>query len=488
MSQFENKCVILLTIDALRRDHLKSYGYHRNTAPNLEKMVEKGCTFLSTFTNGPESPSSFSTIFSSVLPFLNGGYSPLPPQKIIFPEILKENGIFTYAIHNNPNLGKIYNYNRGFDIFLDGKKMHIKEKFQNKIQKAFKIKPSIRSFIKKKIIKILEKLFNFSGVFNNIKKWLSYKFPALVDLFMPYIPLVYEAPYITKRIITFLKNFNKPFFLFAHLMDIHSPYNPPKRNLLKFRKYNIKNTERNFLHKEIFWKPQKYKITSEIVNKLKDLYDGSINFLDEYLSKIFDAINANFNKNCLIIITADHGDSLFEHGYFGHLGHIFDQLLKIPLFIIEIGKNLYIRKIKETVQLIDIAPTILDYFEIDILDCFQGESLLPLLEGKSIRRREYVISEAYQKAGKIKRNNNTGYKLIAIRKKDWKYVFDEEKSTEYLFDLKNDANEKINLAGINKSILIEFRNILENHLQDISDTAEKSKIMHSINKIHAFKN
>ena len=60
---FENeneKTVFFITIDALRSDHLKSYGYHRNTAPNLEKFVKHGTIFLKAISNGPESPSSFS--------------------------------------------------------------------------------------------------------------------------------------------------------------------------------------------------------------------------------------------------------------------------------------------------------------------------------------------------------------------------------------------------------------------------------------------
>ena len=40
--KFNDKTVILITIDALRADHLKSYGYTRNTAPYLEKYFERG--------------------------------------------------------------------------------------------------------------------------------------------------------------------------------------------------------------------------------------------------------------------------------------------------------------------------------------------------------------------------------------------------------------------------------------------------------------
>ena len=92
------KSVILITIDALRPDHLKAYNYHQNTAPSLEKFVKKGSIFLNAFTNGPETPSAFSSLFTSILPFLSGGFSPLPSQKLIFPQILKESGVYTYGI------------------------------------------------------------------------------------------------------------------------------------------------------------------------------------------------------------------------------------------------------------------------------------------------------------------------------------------------------------------------------------------------------
>ena len=63
----EVKAVFLITIDALRQDHLKSYGYHRNPAPNLENFVQRGTLFSNAITNGPATPSSFSAIFSLLL-------------------------------------------------------------------------------------------------------------------------------------------------------------------------------------------------------------------------------------------------------------------------------------------------------------------------------------------------------------------------------------------------------------------------------------
>ncbi|MFX0179239.1 MAG: sulfatase-like hydrolase/transferase [Candidatus Hodarchaeota archaeon] len=58
----KGKVVILITIDALRADHLKSYGYYRNTAPNLETFIQKGSIFKNAISNEPETPSSFSDL------------------------------------------------------------------------------------------------------------------------------------------------------------------------------------------------------------------------------------------------------------------------------------------------------------------------------------------------------------------------------------------------------------------------------------------
>ncbi|MBY8982720.1 MAG: sulfatase-like hydrolase/transferase, partial [Candidatus Lokiarchaeota archaeon] len=101
--------------------------------------MRHGTKFTNTFTNGPETPSSFSAMFSSILPYLSGGYSPLPLEKLIFPQILQENKIHTFGIHSNPNLSKYFNYGRGFEIFLDGERF----KENETVKKAVSIKNTI---------------------------------------------------------------------------------------------------------------------------------------------------------------------------------------------------------------------------------------------------------------------------------------------------------------------------------------------------------
>ena len=162
---------------------------------------------------------------------------------------------------------------------------------------------------------------------------------------------------------------------------------------------------------------------------------------------------------------------------------IYDELLKITLFIIEIGNENLKNTIDNTVQMLDIAPTIIDYFGLPIPDSYQGKSLLPLIRGESVVSEKYIISETYQKKGLMKRNNDEGYKLLSIRNENWKYIYNEELDEELLFHIKIDPEEKRNLIKEEILKLKEFRRMREIHFQKISAVDELFKISRAINQI-----
>jgi len=478
----EDKIVIFITIDALRPDHLNSYGYHRNTAPHLDNFIRHGTKFTNTFTNGPETPSSFSAMFSSILPYLSGGYSPLPLEKLIFPQILQENKIHTFGIHSNPNLSNYFNYGRGFEIFLDGERF----KGRETVKKAVSIKNTIYSLVRKVInYKNLFYSIIFSiPFFNKVKSFIRNKVPKITDLLLPFTPMAYNAPYIVNKVIDLLKKNKAPLFLWMHFMDVHSPYNPPAKFVLRFRKKDFTLSERKFLIEQIYPNNAQDSITPKNIEDLKVLYDAEISFLDDSLKVLFSFIKKNLNQKCLVIITSDHGEAFYEHGMFGHQGSIYDELLKIPLFIREMGEDKNLKICKNFVQLIDIAPTILNYFNLDIPEDFQGINLYPILHGVELERKGLLITECYQKGGILKRNNFEGFKLISIRTHDWKYIIDEEKGSEFLFNLENDPVEKYNLIDVNREELLNFRLIKDYHLQKISEKDEKSRIVDTIKNLN----
>ncbi|MFO8020040.1 MAG: sulfatase [Promethearchaeia archaeon] len=478
----ERKLVFLITIDALRPDHLKSYGYDKNTTPKMEKILKKGIRFENAFANGPASPSSFSAIFTSQFPLSNGGYIPLPHEKIPFPQILNEYDIDTFAIHSNPNLGRFFNYDRGYETFLDGLRFNREEdavdsgeqgNFITKLRKIFNV-----NALFKKI------LYNLKG-FNKIKNWLRRNFPFITDLFLPFTPMAYNAPYLVNRTIKYLNQVDNRDSLFSwiHFMDVHSPYNPPSENVLKFRDQNFSPQEREIYFEEICENFKKYKITRDILKNLQVLYDAQINFVDDHLAKLLYFIEKKYKDQSLIIITADHGESFYEHKTLGHQGSVYEELLHVPLFILEPGKDLKPKVIKDKVQLLDIAPTILNFFGISPPDDFQGRDLRTLMKEKDNKTQErLIISECYQKAGYMRRNREEGYILLGIKKGKWKYIFDEEREKEYLFNLQKDPEEQNNLIEEGGKILDDFRFIKKQHLKELEKSGEKAKIISALNQ------
>lgn len=478
-----NKAVLLITIDALRADHLQLYNYHRNTTPNINKFSQKGTIFLNAFTNGPETPSSFSSIFTSVLPFFDGGYSPLPNQKITLPQLLSENGINTLCIHSNPNLGRFFNYDRGFNVFLDGeryKRSQAELKDMTFLQQL--------SFYVKKILNFKDLfrtlMFRLKG-FNKIKSWLRNKIPLLTDVLLPFTPIAYNAPYIANKLTSFLSEINKPFFIWAHFMDVHAPYNPPTQNILNFSKDDISIGYRDFLTKKVYTLSKDIQITRKMIEDLKTLYDGEINFVDEFLGNVFRLLNDKIKNNCLVILTSDHGESFYEHGLFGHQGSVYEEALKIPIIVVEMGNKPVKKEIPDSVQLIDIAPTILDYFGITNPENFQGNSLLPLIDGEKTYTDLFIVSECYQKNRQIRRNHKEGFILLSIKKGEWKYIYDEENEKEYLFNLNQDPDEKVSLHKENNVIFEEFRMIRKEHIKNaVNSTEEKSRIIKAIRSLN----
>lgn len=483
----QKRVVIFLTIDCLRQDHLKSYGYSRDTAPNQEFFVKKGTTFLNAIANGPETASSFSSIFTSILPYLNGGFSPLPNQKFTFPQILNENKVSCFGIHSNPNLGKFFNYHRGFNYFIEGMNFNVQlgteENTKEKRDFFSLMNKSLLRKLRTKLFKeLIFKLFNLRFIDKISNKFMNLDF--LRNRIINLNRRGFTASYIINKIVTFLESYrlNNQIFIWAHFMDVHWPYNPPAKNLHKFTKKFFTSQEKDFLLNDVFWQP-KGKLNNKRLYDLVNLYDGEINYVDDKLIRLLKLLEKRFKKNCLVIITSDHGEGFYEHKFLNHGGYAYDELLKIPLFIVEIGNRNVVRSSNELVQLIDIGPTILDYFKIKKPDLFQGTSLLPILEGKSLERENFVISESYRKNGRFIREKEKGFRIFSIRTQKWKYILNEEEKKEYLFNLIEDPDELENLIEKKTEIVKKFIKIKNFHFQNIKKSDEMSKIMHAVNGI-----
>lgn len=135
-------------------------------------------------------------------------------------------------------------------------------------------------------------------------------------------------------------------FLWVHFYDAHFPYTPPER----FRKIYP-----------------------------NDLYAGEVAFADEQIGRLLDFLKQNhLEKSTLVVVTADHGESLGEHGEETHGIFAYESTLRIPLIMAPFSPRI----VDTRVRLIDVAPTILELQNIPFPAKMQGVSLLKCLNGK----------------------------------------------------------------------------------------------------------
>ena len=113
------KNVILLTIDALRRDALGCYGNKNGLTPFIDSLQDKCIRFTKGQATGPYTQASFPGLLTSSYYLEYGKPRGLAPERTLVSEPLQRAGIVTAAFHSNPYICAYLGWNRGWDIFYD---------------------------------------------------------------------------------------------------------------------------------------------------------------------------------------------------------------------------------------------------------------------------------------------------------------------------------------------------------------------------------
>ena len=166
--------ILLVTVDTLRADHLSSYGYPRATSPNIDKLAANGIRFDRPVVQWPKTGPSFASILTSTYPKDNGIVRKigirLPDRFRMLAEILQRQGYATHAVVANGALASDFNFDQGFDSYLE----------------TWKIDAS-------------------TGDDPNGAEAVTRKAETVINTLDP----------------------AKPFFLWVHYLDPHFPYTPP---------------------------------------------------------------------------------------------------------------------------------------------------------------------------------------------------------------------------------------------------------------------
>jgi choline-sulfatase len=232
---------------------------------------------------------------------------------------------------------------------------------------------------------------------------------------------------VIKSAIAWLKGAaGSPFFLFLHLYDLHAPYELPPAQILPLGSAG---------------------------------YNKALAYEDQVLGQFWDFLDhEGLASRSLVIFTSDHGESLGEHGEAAHGYFVYQSTLRVPLiFRWPKGTVGVWKRVEVPVNLIDIAPTILQYLGLPIPREFQGKTLLDLMRTQPKGRP----GDAY--GGSLYARNHFGcVPLRSLRLGRYKYI---EAPRPEFYDLSADPGETRNLYSQQVSIARFYRDRLKSLLE-----------------------
>jgi arylsulfatase A-like enzyme/Flp pilus assembly protein TadD len=378
-SKVTRPSVILITIDTLRADHVGCYGAQTVKTPTLDALAQDGVVFERAISQVPLTWPSHAVILTGTYPFQNGVQDftgqPLAQQFRTVSQAFQKAGYATGAVVSAFVLDRSWGLARGFDFYDD----------------AF----SAETFEKKDA--------------------------GLVDR---------RAGESVAHAIAWLKKTpRRPFFLWLHLYDPHSPYDPPEPYRSEYRSH---------------------------------LYDGEIAYADHELGNLVSWLKRNhLYDSSLIVALSDHGESLGEHGEDEHGFFVYNATVHVPLIVKPpAGSGIAADRHGEPVETTAVAPTLLQLAGVkdsadSIYAQFQSHALLSTKSGTRLGANQ-AGSQAANQTAKDPAYKDAAYSetfypfssfgwspLHALESERFHFI---EAPKPELYDLENDPGETRNIA------------------------------------------
>ncbi|MCK4943355.1 MAG: sulfatase-like hydrolase/transferase, partial [Candidatus Aminicenantes bacterium] len=218
---------------------------------------------------------------------------------------------------------------------------------------------------------------------------------------------------------------SSPLFSYIHFRAPHLPLLPPPPYLDMFKKNKKHQEGRRLLYRIHKLMKKGHRFTPEEVQDVTDDYDSTIRFVDAEVGKYIECLKKRgLYDPSLIIFTSDHGEALYEHGFFGHGRNVYDEASRIPL-IVKFPRKMNLKgRVKRVVQLADIFPTFSRMFGQK--GQFDGQSLMGSIEKNDIDDT-FAFSTTF-----------TARPAYGIRWRDWYYIINTVNNQEELYHLKGD--------------------------------------------------
>jgi len=281
---------------------------------------------------------------------------------------------------------------------------------------------------------------------------------------MPPVVGVLDAAEVTDRALGWLgTKREEPFFAWVHYWNPHTLYDPPDELFERFYQGDPTDYEGPLIAAAPFFaRARNFGVGPRLKRWLGDVrdpawgrakYQAEIHYTDRELGRLFDGLTASgAASDTVVVVTADHGESLGEHDiYYAHVG-VYDEVLHVPLLIRVPG--IASARSRLPVSTLDIAPTIAELLDLELEHEIEGLSLVSALHGtpspELVGRERFVHTHASNR-------------VVAIRDGRWKLIWPIDLDDRVLsnrvelFDLIDDPAEEHDVAAAHPDVVARLR-------------------------------
>jgi arylsulfatase A-like enzyme len=432
--------VILVTVDCLRADHVGFLGYERPTTPFLDTLAASSFVLPAVVAGAPTYYSLPAIIASRYPLALGRDLIGLSPEEPTLASAFQQAGYATACFAAaNPYISSRFGYDKGFDTFRDFLEAEALAP-QAKPRRASKGWASALN-------RCLRNGSHRLGPVGSVYEELYFQYcqrratPAVNSL--DTLRRFPAADVIVDQARTWLASTgDRPFFLWLHFMDPHSPYYPKKRALDLMGHDPITPFRARYLNS--YW--NRSDLEPRRLARHRDdiiaLYDAGIRWVDTQICRLVDTLK-RFNRwhDCILAITADHGEEFLDDGGRYHPpSNLREEVIRVPLLLRVPGAT-KTELLDSSFSLLHLAPTLLDAASVPVPTVFRGRSYWgKLLAGESWD--EIAISESVASCtNPLHPQNRLGPRVLALRQGRFKLLLHSAPSAEYLYDLDSDAGE-----------------------------------------------
>jgi arylsulfatase A-like enzyme len=399
LPSFAGSNVVVVLIDTLRQDRLGAYGYERRTSPNFDALARDSVLFEGAQTPAPWTLPAIVSTLTSTWPTEHGVLTTgqrLPPTLVPLAERMRRLGYRTAAFVANPHAGPSSGMHRGYE-------------------------------------RLVSSIFEVERP--NVARWLD------------------EVG-------------KSPFFLYLHSVEPHHPYAAPHRfygqvgapvphdqRLLveQARRYVdliqvAGGRDRVRAGQALGEQPAVLEGLAPRRADIDAMYDASVAWADDNLGVVLGMLrDRGLLERSIVVVLADHGEEIFDHGRFMHGQSVHGELTRVPLlFHLPRGAGAGTR-VGATVSLVDLVPTLLDLLglEAELRDpALRGRSLRPLMAGAEPQQAEpRVTSIRIEREFGFVTPPETGKVNIAVVEGPWKGIWNLEVGRFELYRTDEDPGE-----------------------------------------------